>query len=308
MSGWRARLTVPAAAVPAVESAIEETFSLADDVPGLACFEMEGSGNWLVEVYFADPPPRDEIARVAETAAAETGARITRPEIERIADRDWVGESQSLRPPVIAGRLFVHGGHARAARRAYGINLQIEAGQAFGTGAHETTRGCLLVLDRLVRRIRPRRPLDLGCGSGVLALAMARLWRRGVMASDIDPKAAEVTAENARINHIPLRARPAAGWGVAPLAAAGLAHRRLREAGPYDLVLANILAGPLVAMAPGIARAVEPGGRLVLAGLLESQEAAVIAAYRNRGFRREDRIGLGRWPTLLLRKANTKAR
>lgn len=302
MSGWRVRFTVPAVAVPAVEEALEDAFSLADDPPGLACFEIEDSGDWLVEAYFTDPPPRGEIARVAKAAAAETGARITRPEIERLPDQDWVGQSQSLRPPIAAGRLFVHGGHARGERRAFGLNLQIEAGQAFGTGAHETTRGCLLMLDRLARRVRPRRPLDLGCGSGVLALAMAQLWRQGVMASDIDPKAAEVTAENARINRVPLRARPAAGWGVAPLAAAGLGHRRLREAGPYDLLVANILAGPLVAMATQMSRAVAPGGRLVLAGLLDSQEAAVLAAYRNRGFRREDRIELGRWPTLLLRK------
>ena len=302
MSGWRVRLTVPASAVPAVESAIEAAFSLAGDAPALACFEMEGSGNWLVEAYFAAPPPRAEIARVAQAAAAGMDVRITRPEIERLPDRDWVGQSQGLRPPVRAGRFFLHGGHARGERRAFGINLEIEAGQAFGTGAHETTRGCLMMLDRLARRLRPRRPLDLGCGSGVLALAMARLWRCGVLASDIDPKSAQVTAENARINAVPLRGRPAAGWGVAPLAAAGLTHRRLREAGPYDLLAANILAGPLVAMAPAIAAAVEPGGRLLLAGLLEEQEAMVTAAYRNRGFRREDRIPLGRWPTLLLRK------
>jgi len=302
MSGWRARLTVPAAAVPAVEAAVEAAFSLADDAPGLACFEMEGSDAWLLELYFEQPPPRHEIAAIAERAAAEVGARITRPEIERIPDTDWVAQSQSLRPPVTAGRLFVHGGHLREQRRAFGINLQIEAGRAFGTGSHETTRGCLLMLGRLACRLRPARPLDLGCGSGVVALAMARLWHRNILASDIDPAAARITAENARINRVPVHRHPAAGWGIVPLAASGLEHPSLRQARPFDLIVANILARPLEVMASELVRALAPGGRLLLAGLLDSQEQRLIALYRARGLVREDRLMLGRWPVLLLRR------
>jgi len=296
MSGWRAQFTVPAAAVPAVEAAAEQAFAPHGGTPGLACFEIADGGDWCVELYFEAEPLQDALQVIAEAAAVV-------PEIERLPETDWVSASQRLRAPVTAGRFFVHGGHARGQRRAFGINLQVEAGQAFGTGAHETTRGCLLMLDRLARRMsRPQRPLDLGCGSGVLALAMARLWHRGVLASDIDPRAAEVTAENAVINAVPRLHDPRAGWGVAPIAADGLHDRRFVAAGPFDLIVANILAGPLMRMAPTVAPALAPGGRLLLAGLMAKQEPRVLAAYRARGLVREDRIALGAWPSVLLRR------
>ena len=173
------------------------------------------------------------------------------------------------------------------------VNLEINAGLAFGSGHHATTLGCLLALDKLSKKFQPRRVFDLGCGSGVLAIAAAKQTRTVVLASDIDPVATDTTKENAVLN------------GTAPLlrpvTASGLGHRAIRGQAPFDLVLANILAGPLIGLAPGLSGIVAPGGRIILSGLLRRQETRVFAAYRIQGFVMENRIRIDEWSTLILK-------
>jgi ribosomal protein L11 methyltransferase len=184
---------------------------------------------------------------------------------------------------------------------AQAIAFEIDAGRAFGTGQHETTTGCLLALDRLKEQgLGFSNLIDVGTGTGLLAFAAMKLWPMArATASDIDPVSIEVTQENAGINGIRLgRARGQLELAVA----AGLGHRRLRARSPYDLIIANILAGPLIELAPSIAGALQAGGRLVLAGLLDRQAEQVAAAYRRRGLMMSFGIERGEWPTLVMRK------
>ncbi|GER01792.1 ribosomal protein L11 methyltransferase [Iodidimonas gelatinilytica] len=304
MSAWHVWTTAPMAVAPALETLFEEMFALDACPPTISSFEVVEDHIWRIEAYFDTKPDLTELVAALDAWRDETGHQAEDIQCEALEDRDWVSESQKLLSPVTAGKLFVHGSHDRENRRAFGINLQIEAGQAFGTGQHATTMGCLLMLDRLARRIdRPQAMLDLGCGSGVLAMAMGRLWRKGVLASDIDPIAMVTTRENAVINDFPWRHNHRAGYGLAALTAPGMRHRAITSAGPFDLVTANILAAPLVEMAADIAKGVAPGGRLILAGLLARQERRVANAYRARGFLCEGRLQIGDWPTLLMRKA-----
>lgn len=239
-------------------------------------------GRWAITAYF-DAPPADDVA--ASFAALVAGAAL--PKAERLPDKDWVRYTQSALVPVRAGRFLVHNQTHSAALRPGMIGLHIEAGRAFGTGHHATTVGCLEAIDRCAKgRRRVRRAMDVGTGTGVLALGIAKRWPRArVVASDIDPVATETARENLAVN----RARAGRGAGrIEVVTATGLADRQL--GGRHDLVVANILARPLIGMASPLARAVAPGGRLVLAGLLAHQARRVAAAYRARGLR------LARWP------------
>jgi ribosomal protein L11 methyltransferase len=221
--------------------------------------------------------------------------------VERLGDEDWVTLSQAGLEPIRAGRFFVHTPAHRAEVPEGAVALEMDAGRAFGTGHHETTTGCLLALDRLKEKgLSFRNILDLGTGTGLLAFAALKLWPEArVAASDIDPVSIEVTEENAGINRIPL----GTGEGEVELAvASGLEHERLRARAPYDLIIANILAGPLVELAPSVAGALQAGGRLMLAGLLESQAETVAAAYRRQGLMGSFSIVRGDWPTLVMRK------
>ena len=216
--------------------------------------------------------------------------------LEEVPQRDWVAESQRLLPEFRAGRFFIHGSHFMGATPPGAWELEIDAGAAFGTGRHETTRGCLLELDALSRRGRFGRVLDMGCGAGILALAAARAGARGVLAIDNDPIAVKVTRENARLNGLGLRLRasPGEGYRRRPLS---------RTRRRYDLVLANILSRPLRKMAPDLRRVLKPGGRAVLSGLLRHQETKFLAAHRAQGLVLERRLRLGDWSVLRLKKA-----
>jgi ribosomal protein L11 methyltransferase len=255
-----------------------------------AFFEIEPGGGWIVDGYFDSRTTEatDLLMRLASGLPAGAGVAL-----ESVPEENWVAISQAALPPVEAGRFLVHGAHDRlqVGRRRHAI--EIEAGEAFGTAHHATTQGCLEALDRLGRKRPPRRVLDLGCGSGVLAIAASRLWPRStVAASDIDPIAVEVTRSNARLNR--------AGPRIRAIAAAGLDHAALRSLGPVDLVVANILAGPLIVLAPRLARAIPKGGRVVLSGLLGEQAREVTGAYRMAGFRLERRQIRHNWATLVL--------
>jgi ribosomal protein L11 methyltransferase len=253
-----------------------------------------GRGHWEVTVYFSAPPDRRKLRELAVAAAGPRAGSALR--FTRVAAKDWVGASLAALKPVAAGRFAIHGAHDRAGIPVNRIGIEIEAALAFGTGHHGTTRGCLLALDCLCplgsRNSRPR-ILDLGTGSGVLAIAAARALRRRVLATDIDPEAVRVARDNARLNR--------AGSLVEVLRADGLAAPQIRAGAPFDLVFANILLAPLQRLAAPLTAIIAPGGRLVLSGLLASQANAARAAYR--GLRLERRIALDGWTTLVLRRA-----
>ena len=238
----------------------------------VSMFEELGGRQWRIDAYFEDEP---EPAMLLAALAGED--LVSGPAIEPVPDENWVAISQAALPPVEAARFIVHGSHDRGAVGRRQWSLEIEAGEAFGTAHHATTEGCLLALDRLARRREFSRILDLGCGSGVLAIAASRLWPSArVLASDIDPVAVEVARVNTRLNR--------AGSRVGTLVARGLRHAELWSTRRFDLVVANILAGPLIRLAPTLARRIAPWGVLVLSGVLAEQAREVCAVYRQAGF------------------------
>jgi ribosomal protein L11 methyltransferase len=247
-----------------------------------------GTGRWRVAMYFRATPDEEIIRALIAAAAGNAAAKALR--FGRVAAKDWVRESLAGLAPVTAGRFIVHGAHDRARIPFNRIGIEIEAALAFGTGHHGTTRGCLIALDLLCKSPRRLRILDLGTGSGVLAIAAARALRQHVLATDIDGSAVHAARANAALNR--------AGSFVEIIKADGVTAPRLRARAPYDLVLANILLRPLQRLAAPLTRLTAPGGRVVLSGLLASQANAAIAAYR--GFALERRIDLDGWTTLVL--------
>lgn len=249
-------------------------------------------GLWDVTLHFADAPDqallRDLVVTSAGNDVADTLA------FDTIEAKDWVKASLDDLVPVPAGRFIVHGSHDRDRVPPNKLAIEIEAALAFGTGHHGTTRGCLLLLDHVLKSARPKRVLDLGAGSGVLAIAAAKALHRAVLASDIDPPSVRVAAENAALNEI--------GNHVRVIRATGFAAPDFLKCGPFDLVLANILANPLRQLAGPMTRHLAPGGRVILSGLLTHQAPAVIAAYRARGLVPLRHLRIEGWSSLLLRK------
>jgi ribosomal protein L11 methyltransferase len=261
-----------------------------------SAFEIDASTAatkpWLLEIFFADPPDEAMVRGIVEQTTDSATAKAA--SFGAIAATDWVKASLAGLPPVRAGRFIVHGSHDRRAVRRHEVGIEIEAALAFGTGHHGTTRGCLLHLDAELKRSRPKRILDVGTGTGVLAIAAALFLRQHVAAGDIDPVATETARNNALFN--------CAGAYVRPVTARGLMHPAIAAAGPYDLVLANILQKPLMKLAPSIALAAAPRAALILSGLLAPDVAGVVSAYRQQGFRLERRIDLEGWAALLMRR------
>lgn len=282
---WSVR--VPAAtevATSVIESALEP-FALA-----LSSFEVDGGRSWVTEALCGTRPSVRAIR-----AALPAGSAI---ETAVVPDRDWVAESQRQLAPIRAGRFFVHGSHFDGRPPRGSIPIEIDAGLAFGTGRHETTRGCLLALLRLARERKMRRPLDVGTGSGILAIAAAKLWNVEVLAGDNDKQAVAVARENAMLNGVGDRVRVVTGNGYGAAA--------IRDGGPYDLILANILARPLMRLAPGLARHLARRGVAVLSGLLASQEEMVLAAHRRQGLDLLWRIRLGDWSVLAVGRTGAR--
>lgn len=258
----------------------------------LSRFEDHERGGWRIDAYFIDPPEPAVLHALLEDM---TGLDVPIIEAEPVPPLNWVAISQAALPPVHAGRFVVHGTHDRA-RIARGPHaILIDAGEAFGTAHHATTSSCLTAIDRLTRRGPLRRVLDLGCGSGVLAIAAARaLPHARIVATDMDPISIEVARENIAANTAPNR--------ISALVATGLDHPRLRNIPPFDFVIANILADPLIRLARDIRRIIRPGGALVLSGILIPQAPAVIAAYVAQGFALQRHDRLTGWSTLVLRR------
>jgi ribosomal protein L11 methyltransferase len=246
--------------------------------------EDEDEGVWRIDAFPTTAAEADGLERLLRDVVA---LKVTR---EALADADWLAMALSGLPPVRAGRFFVYGVHDRGRVPPHTVNLRIEAGAAFGTGHHGTTVGCLLAFDRLLQARRFERVLDVGAGTGVLAIAAARTGARIVVGTDIDPVSVRIARENARVNAASVRF----------VHAAGLGHRQVRAGAPYELVFANILARPLVGLAQDIRRATAPGAVVILSGLLRTQERYVRAAYLARGFRILRRIHRDAWATLVL--------
>ena len=248
--------------------------------------EDEDRGIWRIDAF---PTAEDEAAGV-EAALRRFPLKVT---VEPLADEDWLAMSLSGLPPVRAGRFFVYGLHDKGAVPPSAVALRIEAGAAFGTGHHGTTVGCLAAFDALLKARRFDRVLDVGAGTGVLAIAAARTGSKVAVGTDIDAPSVRIARENAAVN----------GADVRFVHASGLNHRLVKDHGPYDLVFANILAPPIVALAQDIRGALKPGGVAILSGLLRTQERRVKAAYLSRGFRVVQRLHRDAWATLVLERA-----
>jgi ribosomal protein L11 methyltransferase len=298
-ASWKVTFPCTRAEAEALASDISELVDL-EPPPVLMTSEPDPAAPeaWRLDAYVEREP---DTAFIASLRSMVPSAGAAEPLVERIEQQDWVTLSQQGLEPIRAGRFFVHTPAHRDAVPEGAVALEIEAGRAFGTGQHETTTGCLLALERMKRDgLSFGNILDLGTGTGLLAFAALKLWPAAkAAASDIDPVSIEVAQENAAINKVALgRARGQLELAVAP----GLDHSRLKARAPYDLVVANILAGPLIDLAPSIAGALEAGGRLILAGLLDSQAEKVAAAYRRQGLMLSFTIARGEWPTLAMRK------
>jgi ribosomal protein L11 methyltransferase len=280
----RVILTVPALTLAAAEDVanrFENDFRI--EPLAVAINETDEAKNlWETVAYFT----YGEEAREAQQLL-----KLSSGIISTLPDTDWVKHSLKGLAPVIAGRFFLHGSHDRDRKRSGGVPLEIDAGTAFGTGHHGTTAGCLLAFDSILKQHKPKRILDLGCGTGVLAIATAQATKRKTLATDIDPEAVRVTQLNAALN------------GVAPLiqgvTAPGLKHMKIASSAPYDLIFANILARPLIALAQGLTSILAPGGNLILSGLTRDQIRWVSASYRNRGLVCTHTLSMGNWATLV---------
>jgi ribosomal protein L11 methyltransferase len=283
---WRIALSADGRSQAAYAAVLE------DIAESVSAFESTPGGAWRIEALTTAEPDGNEIRRRLAEIAAALSAEAPKIEIGLMPKVDWLAENRRAFPPLSVGRYFVFGTHYAGAVPAGARAIKLDASIAFGSGEHATTRGCLLALDRLSRARRARRVLDVGCGSGILAIGAARSWPARVVASDIDRDSVRLADENMRRNSVAAR--------VEVLRSDGLARVRPRRG--YDVVLANILARPLCRLSGSIARAVRPGGTVILSGLLAGQESEVRSAYRARRLKLSRRIPIGGWHTLVFRR------
>jgi ribosomal protein L11 methyltransferase len=289
------------ARVEGADAALAVAAALDEPAGAVAAFEInEAEGGcaalWRIEAYPSAPLLDAALEVRLALAAAASGGRLIHIVERRLPERDWLAENRRAFPALRIGRFLVHGSHwpgTGSGRAPAGtVAIEIDAATAFGTGEHPSTRGCLLALDSLAWRRRFKRPLDIGTGSGILAIAAAKRLRRAVLASDVDCGAVRVASHHVMRNGLAGRVRVVCAPGY---------RSRAMQRSIYDLIFANILARPLALMARDLARAIAPGGIAVLAGLLRRQEALVLAAHRAQGLALDRRIVIDGWSTLILR-------
>ncbi len=302
MKTWKISITSLKEYVPTLE---EVLYSLDfEHFPTVSSFEIIGNEDyWTVEGYFNNEPNSITLSSEIKRTAGIFGIEAPRAEIELLDNKNWVAESQILLKPIEAGSFFLYGQHDFNDIPEDKISIHIEAGEAFGTGGHETTAGCLLLLSKLSEHIKPSTILDLGSGSGVLAIAAAKLWNTKIIAADIDPIATKTAKANILQNNIPLiEDNKSQDNGIICLSSDGFENSILANHAPYDLIIANILAKPLQILAEGITDNLKEDAYLVLSGLLDVQEEAVLNAYKAHGWELFDRQIINEWHSLLLKK------
>ena len=286
IAGWFVEFDVP----------IDSVLAFAEVFDGIAVsvatVEVEAERRWRVEAFLRQEPDRAALSVAVALVAAAGGWPVPDLAVRAEPVADWVQATYRRFPPFKVGRFYIHGRHARQPAPASAIPLVIEAAVAFGSGEHGSTSGCLLALDRLIPRLKRPRVLDLGCGSGILAIAAAKALRVRAIGADNDPVAVRTAVENGRIN----------GLGRKLTGVVGPGFRSPLLAGPFDLVFANILAKPLMRLAKPMAARLAPGGRAILAGLLRDQERLVLQAYRCRALALERRVRRGDWTTLVVKR------
>lgn len=288
---WKVRFSAPVELAERFAEALTDAF--APESSAVATAEIEENVTWSVEAYYEFKPDRPALERVIAAPVSETGFTPPDMTIEELPDINWVAKSLEGLEPITTSRFFVHGSHDADRKPAGRIPLLVDAGEAFGTGHHGTTLGCLELIEQHCKKAIPQNALDLGCGTGLLAIALAKLTRRPVLATDIDPIAVRVTGENARANEVaPL---------IRGITAAGFNSPELASQAPFDLIVANILAGPLVSLAPDLEQHLAPGGTVILSGILREQEQMVVSAYRSQGLFLTERNPINEWVTLKLR-------
>ncbi len=285
---WKIELVIPRATAYIFEGALK-SFSIAT-----SSFEMKGSDCWQLVSYSATIPDRTSLTAAIAIAAAAAGVNEPNIICEPLPETDWLAENRASFEPKRLGKFYICPTHYKGTVPANDKVIWLDAATAFGSGEHESTAGCLLMLSRLARNFRPKRILDLGCGSGILSIAAAKNWTKKIMAVDIDPEAVKVTRANARMNGVHAY--------VTVKESNGLAGRWAAQAGPFDLIIANILSGPLIKLAANLAGHIERSGFIVLSGLLSHQRSAVLNAYRGHGLLLVKTYRLGDWVTLLLKR------
>jgi len=253
--------------------------------------EDEASGEWVFEATCDSEPDLDSFA---ELARATLGGDVSFTLEPIDPDVNWVAKSLEGLAPVIAGGFYIYGSHETRPVPSGLTGIRIDAAEAFGTGHHETTTGCLEAIDRTLKRRKPRALLDIGTGTGVLAIALAKRLHLPVIASDIDPVAVRTTADNARDNGVAKH--------IVAIEATGLEHRLIAGNAPYDLIVANILAGPLQHLAPGVGRIAQQGATIILSGILNTQAARVVAAYARQSVVLRQKIIKKEWTTLIMER------
>ncbi len=288
------RITTDERSARAMTDMIGEIFDPAETA--VASFETEDDGPWMLEAYFAHQP--DEAA-IRNLLRPIVGAEADKGVFLPLEQKDWVKSSLEGLKPVRAGRIFVHGSHDREQRLPSDIAIEIEAGLAFGTGHHGTTKGCLLAFVDELKLRTPRHVLDVGTGTGILAFAAAKVLKRPVVAGDIDPEAVRVARENARLNGI-------AAW-MKLYVGPGIRHAEADRPGHFDLVFANILAKPLRMLAPALARVASDDGTIILSGLLYRDVPGVLSAYAHQGWYLQRRYNLDGWAALVMTRGSARA-
>ncbi len=281
---WTVSIVVPGEAAGLFQLALEPLcVAVAAEIHG---------AQWRVTGYGETPPDAAALETALAVAAAGAGIVVPRPMLAKLPETDWLAENRRSFPPVRVARFYIHRSHHDRPPADGRVAIRLDASLAFGSGTHASTQGVLLALDGLARRTRMKRVLDLGSGSGILAIAAAKLWPARIVATDIDAVSARVTALNAAANGVAARIAARAGPGLSA------APRR----GRFHLVLANIQVRPLAALAPAIRRRIGPGARVVLSGLLRADETEAAVAYRTQGLVLEMRYPVGDWVTLVMRR------